>query len=100
MEVIHQIIDTAKKYGSIQKIVLFGSRARGDNNVTSDYGICVYGANDSDFGHFYLDIDDMDTALKVDITRFEQVITSVLLDQICREGILIYERGGGKTDES
>ena len=39
----------AQKY-SIEKIILFGSRARGTNAERSDIDIAVYGG---DFDHFY-----------------------------------------------
>lgn len=38
----HQLADLAAKYGA-QKLVLFGSRARGDNTPRSDIDLAVYG---------------------------------------------------------
>ncbi|MEE0931917.1 MAG: nucleotidyltransferase domain-containing protein, partial [Clostridium sp.] len=34
--IINEIIDISKKYYGINKVVLFGSRARGDNELKSD----------------------------------------------------------------
>lgn len=40
-EVFIKIKEIAKNY-NIQKVILFGSRARGDNSPVSDYDIAVY----------------------------------------------------------
>ena len=50
--VLKDISAFAKKY-SINKVILFGSRARGDNTERSDIDIAVYGG---DFDSFYWDI--------------------------------------------
>ena len=50
--VLRDISVFAKKY-SINKVILFGSRARGDNTERSDIDIAVYGGN---FDSFYWDI--------------------------------------------
>ena len=44
-DVYRQIIEIAKK-NKIEKIVLFGSRARGDNQPKSDIDLAVYGCKD------------------------------------------------------
>ncbi|WP_165414395.1 nucleotidyltransferase domain-containing protein [Clostridium estertheticum] len=33
-----------EKYKEIEKVILFGSRARGDNKYNSDIDICIVGA--------------------------------------------------------
>jgi len=38
---IESIQDVGRKY-AVEKIVLFGSRARGDNRLTSDIDLAVY----------------------------------------------------------
>jgi len=49
-----RIIDLIKfigeKYNDIDKIVIYGSRARGDNRKTSDIDIAVYCKDDSHKG--------------------------------------------------
>ena len=44
-DIIKEIVDISKKYDGIKKVVLFGSRARGDNELKSDidYLIQTYG---------------------------------------------------------
>ena len=50
--VIRELFSFATKH-SVRKIILFGSRARGNNTERSDVDIAVYGG---DFDSFYWDI--------------------------------------------
>ena len=70
-DVYRQIVEIAKK-NEVGKVVLFGSRARGDNQPKSDIDIAVYGCNNfSEFADelneklwslLQLDIINMDAA--------------------------------------
>lgn len=63
-QVLREISDFAKKY-KVEKVILFGSRARGDFKRTSDIDIAVSGGN---FDRFALDVDEeTSTLLKFDI---------------------------------
>nr|DAR07982.1 MAG TPA: hypothetical protein [Caudoviricetes sp.] len=46
MNLYNQISKIGKKYGA-DKIVLYGSRARGDNRERSDIDIAVFGLSES-----------------------------------------------------
>ena len=58
-QVINEIIDLAKKY-NVEKVILFGSRARGDYHRASDIDLAVYGENITGFA---LDVEDMTSTL-------------------------------------
>lgn len=91
-KIIEKIKIISDKY-LISKILLFGSRARGDNTLTSDIDIVVYPMRDfSEKGLFVSDIDDIDTLLKIDIVFINENTDSKLIDNIESEGVLIYER--------
>ena len=61
---LKQIIDLAKQH-NVKRLVLFGSRARGDFKRKSDIDLAVLGENISRFAS---DVDEMtDTLLKYDI---------------------------------
>ena len=70
-QVIEEIRILAEKY-QIEKIYLFGSRARGDYHRTSDIDLAVSGG---DFDRFALDIDeDTSTLLKFDIVDLNRIV--------------------------
>lgn len=50
--VLRELYFFAQKY-SIEKLVLFGSRARGTNTERSDIDIAVYGGDYADTGQLY-----------------------------------------------
>lgn len=63
-EVIREIQEFAKKY-QVKKVILFGSRARGDFKEKSDIDLAVKGG---DFARFSLDVnEETTTLLKFDI---------------------------------
>jgi predicted nucleotidyltransferase len=87
--VLDEIRDLAQKY-DVKKVILFGSRARGDFKRTSDIDIAVEGG---DFVRFALDVDEeTSTLLKFDIVDLKRNIQEELRNSIEKEGIVIYEK--------
>ena len=56
-EILSLIRRTALEFPSIRRVVLFGSRARGDFNDGSDYDIAVFGADENTVANFTNRID-------------------------------------------
>lgn len=89
-ELLASIIKILKKY-DVEKAVLFGSRARGDNRENSDIDIAFYTDNKEVF-HFLKDeMDQIDTILKIDLFDAKNIKKQPLLDGIKKDGITIYE---------
>lgn len=89
MIVVQEICLLAKKY-NVEKVVLFGSRARGDYRRVSDIDLGVY---EGDFCRFALDVDEeTSTLLKYDIVDLDGTVQEELRDSIEREGIVLYEK--------
>ena len=87
--VLRELSYFAQKY-SIEKIILFGSRARGTNTERSDIDIAVYGG---DFDHFYWDVKEkVHSLLMFDIVQADVAISDELKQEIERDGVTIYEK--------
>ena len=86
-EVMEEIIKIAQN-NRIKKLIIFGSRARGDFKETSDIDIAVSGG---DFNVFVQDIEETSTLLKFDLLDLDSPIENNLLESIRREGRIIYE---------
>ena len=87
-EVIREIQEFAKKY-QVKKVILFGSRARGDFKEKSDIDLAVKGG---DFARFSLDVnEETTTLLKFDIIDLDEKIQQELKDSIQKEGKILYE---------
>lgn len=79
----------AKRH-AVDKVVLFGSRARGTNTERSDVDIAVYGG---DFEGFYHDVhEDIHSLLMFDIVDASENISEDLQEELRRDGKVIYEK--------
>lgn len=89
MEIQNQMIVLAKKF-QIEKMILFGSRARGDSRKTSDIDLAVSGGNVTGFR---LAVDDeVRTLLMFDVVNLDEPVQKPLLQSIESEGIVLYEK--------
>ena len=87
--VLRKLYFFAQKY-SIEKLVLFGSRARGTNTERSDIDIAVYGG---DYDHFYWDVKEkIHSLLMFDIVQADELISEELKQEIEKDGVIIYEK--------
>lgn len=85
-----KVIELAQKY-RIKKVILFGSRARGDNWERSDIDLAISGG---DRVRFALDVDEIEivsTLLMFDVVDLDEPCNEELLESIQREGIVLYE---------
>lgn len=87
--VLRDIVRFAKK-ADLEKVVLFGSRARRTNNEKSDIDLAVYGG---DFDQFYWDIQEQTWSLLMfDLVDMNERVSDDLLKEIERDGRIIYEK--------
>ncbi|MBC6679251.1 nucleotidyltransferase family protein [Zhenpiania hominis] len=88
-EVIKEICNIAKRH-DVKKVVLFGSRARGDYHRTSDIDLAVTGG---EFDRFALDVEEeTSTLLEYDIVSLDRKMQPELKDSIEKEGRVLYEK--------
>ena len=88
-QVIKEITALAEKY-AITKVVLFGSRARGDYHRASDIDLAVYGG---DVISFSLDVEEhTSTLLTYDVIDMNKNHQEGILESIKKEGKVIYEK--------
>lgn len=88
-QVMEEIKKLAQKY-EIQKVVLFGSRARGDYRKVSDIDLAVSGGN---IAAFALDVEEeTSTLLKYDVVNLDGSVQKELLESIEKEGVVLYEK--------
>ena len=90
-QVVKEIINFAQKY-AVTKVILCGSRARGDFNSprTSDIDLAVSGGN---FDRFALDVnEETSTLLMFDIVDLDREMQPELRESIEKEGKILYEK--------
>lgn len=87
--VLEELIALAKQY-DLYKLILFGSRARGDFHKKSDIDLAFSGG---DKVRFALDADEQtSTLLTFDFVDLDKEIQSALRQSIEKEGLILYEK--------
>lgn len=87
--VIEEIRALAEKHG-VDKVLLSGSRARGDNWEKSDIDLAVLGG---DFTRFALDTDEETSTLRLfDFVDLSAKVSPALLEEIKKDGVVLYEK--------
>jgi nucleotidyltransferase substrate binding protein (TIGR01987 family) len=99
---MEQLMDKIKmiafRYPNIYKMVLFGSRARGDFRDSSDIDLAIFSKCESslEMANFTDDIEKLDTLFKFDIVFVNLSTDEKLLNNINKEGLVIMERLSNK----
>ena len=88
-ELYSQLAALARRYGA-KRLVLFGSRARGDNRYNSDIDLAVYGMPEGSRSNFWMDCEDLPTLLKFDIVHITDGMNPAFLANIEKDGVTLY----------
>lgn len=87
--VLREIVSFARKY-HIEKVILFGSRAKGTHTERSDIDIAVLGG---DFDGFYWALrENIHSLLTFDIVEMADDLSDELKNEIDRDGVILYEK--------
>ena len=88
---LEQIKALAQRF-DVARLVLFGSRARGDFRASSDIDLAVYGLHPSDEMRFLSSLEDLPTLLKCDMIAVRKDTDPTLLSEIEKDGVTLMER--------
>ena len=72
-----------------ERVVLYGSRARGDNRERSDVDIAVFGLAEQKQAAFLREIDELPTLLEFDVVFASEGTSPELLVNINRDGVVL-----------
>ena len=89
LEIQNQIRKFAKDC-VLDKVILFGSRARGTNRERSDIDLAVSGKNVLRFEELLEE--QADTLLSFDVVNLDEIVSDKLRTSIDREGQLLYAK--------
>lgn len=96
--IVRKLLPLFETEPRVERVILFGSRARGDNRSNSDIDLAVEG-KDIPRG---LNTRMRESAglYKLDIVRVEEIDNELLLQEIREDGILVYERNHQDNEHS
>lgn len=94
LKLFNDIKKVVLKNPIIDKVVIFGSRARGDYKKTSDIDICIYGKDIKSIDINLLEdsFKEINTPLDFDVVYFNKISKEALKINIEKDGILIYAK--------
>ncbi|MGN0468309.1 MAG: HI0074 family nucleotidyltransferase substrate-binding subunit [Acutalibacteraceae bacterium] len=99
MEKIYRLIaELGKKYNA-DRIVLFGSRARGDNRKRSDIDIAVFKMPNENQVQFAQEVNRLPTLLNFDIVFISEKTSELLLKNINKDGVTIMDNFNEKLNK-
>ncbi len=81
-------------YPAIERVLIFGSRAKGNARPGSDIDLAVIAPEmtDAEFARLWNAIDDLPLVFKVDLLHWDRLANPRLKDKIPRGGCLFYAR--------
>lgn len=91
--ILKETTNVLQQFIEINSAVIFGSRARGDYNKTSDIDIAIF-SNEITTSRVNLlryNLDELDIIYKIDIVDFYKLSKQALKENIINEGIEIYK---------
>lgn len=91
---IQRVIDHGVKLVDPERVILYGSRARGDAHPASDFDLAFVGnrRDQGNWARFVVDVDEEPLTLyPVDLVLLDEV-SQELREKIKKEGVVVYER--------
>lgn len=91
-KVISLLTSVFEAFPKIQKVIVFGSRAKGDFHSGSDIDLAVKASNMSysEIQQLKLAIDDLNLLYKVDLVDIDRIDNQDLREHIQRVGFALY----------
>ena len=84
-----------RKYSAIERVILYGSRAKGTQRLGSDIDLCLVGPSIdlSLLSRIQNDLDELNLPYLIDCSIYHRISNPRLLDHIERVGINIFQKG-------
>ncbi|MBC7465925.1 MAG: nucleotidyltransferase domain-containing protein [Bdellovibrio sp.] len=89
---ITKINSVFRKYATIEKVLVYGSRAKGNFKPTSDIDLTLFSSSLDLSGLFKIEneLDDLLLPYKIDLSLYAQLDNENLKDHIQRIGLIFY----------
>jgi predicted nucleotidyltransferase len=91
---LHKMSGVFALHPEIEKVVIYGSRAKGNYRPGSDIDITLCGENlnDSLLSRVLVELDDLNTPYLMDVSLFSQIQSDTLKQHIREHGQIFYQQ--------
>jgi len=93
-QTIEKINSVFARHPDIEKVVLYGSRAKGTHKLGSDIDLTLYGneISQKETNRILDDLEELDLPYSIDLSVFSRLSHVQLRDHIERVGVVFYAR--------
>ena len=89
---IDELLAYFKTKPEIEKVLVFGSRSRGDFRNGSDIDFAIWMSDDTAFFRISGELDDLPTPYKFDVINYKKLTHEGMKNSIVRDGVLFYQK--------
>lgn len=90
---IKKLCEVFERYPQVNRVILYGSRAKGNFKPGSDIDMTLEAKIDSQmYGQLLTDLDDLLLPYQIDLSLYHQLQNPALISHIDRVGKVLYER--------
>lgn len=89
---INELISYFKTKQDIEKVIIFGSRAKGTFSKGSDIDFAILTQNHEQFYKISAELDELPTPYKFDVIDYQTLSHEEMKNSIDSEGIVFYEK--------
>ena len=89
---IDELLDYFLSNPEIEKVLIFGSRAKGTYHAGSDIDFAVWSDDNKNFLRIASELDDLPTPYKFDVTDYKTLTHEGMKNSIDNDGIIFYRR--------
>lgn len=93
-DLIISFCEVFSNYPEIEKVLIYGSRAKGDFREGSDIDLTLVGSNVTETirSKVWLDLDNLDSPYLIDLSVLNNISSESLQDHINRVGKILYKK--------
>lgn len=89
---IDELLNYFSSKPDIEKVVIYGSRAKGNYHNGSDIDFAVWSDDNKNFLRIASELDDLPTPYKFDVTDYKTLTHEGMKNSIDNDGIIFYRR--------
>ncbi len=87
-----EILNYFKNKPEIEKVLIFGSRAKGTFHNGSDIDFAIFTNRDLNFSNIWANLDELNTPYKFDVIDYKNTDNAAIKKSIDKEGVLFYKK--------
>ena len=88
---MNELLEYFKSKSEIEKVVIYGSRAKGTYKTGSDIDFAIWADKDS-LSSIAFELDDLPTPYRFDVTNYKTLAHEGLKNSIDKDGKIFYQR--------